>query len=218
MEIKDYKILPIDKATEVEFIKKWHYSRKVVPNSVIRFGCFNGMNLIGVATFGRIINCKPIFSKVSNRGGLELNRLALVDEAPKNSESWFLMTCIKILSKKYKWLKFIHTWADGLRCNGGVIYKACGFLYLRKIPIQGLYLLPNGEVMHQITFDTVYLPKYYKQISEVSGRVEKVQVVFGPNVKELSGGFQYHYVYLLDRSIKDQLLFVPQPYETNMRQ
>ena len=213
MSVKTYKIRVVPAAKEEAFMKRWHYSRKTVPNSAVKLGCFSGPRLVGVATFGRIINCKPIFKSHSNREGLELNRLAMSDEAPKNSESFFLMRSIKLIAKQYGWLKFISTWADGLRCEGGTIYKACGFHYLRKIPIGQQYLLPSGEVIHQVAFNKVYLKRHYERLKKVPGRLEKVQAVFGPEVRELQGGYQYHYVHLLDKSLGSDFAMEPKPYE-----
>lgn len=172
-----YKIRTITKAEEAAFMRRWHYSRKTVTNSAVRFGAFHGTKLVGVASFGRIINCVPIFScDKNNRSGLEINRLAMVDEAPKNSESWFLMRCVYLLRKQYPWLKYIHTWADGARCQGGTIYKACGFLYLRKIKITGIFILPDGSTMHQIGFDQVYLKKYYPMLKDIKGTLSSAPV------------------------------------------
>lgn len=196
---------------ERDFIAEWHYSRKVVSNSSIRLGCFYKGRLIGTVSFGRIINCVQIFENADNREGLELNRLAMVDEAPKNSESWFLMRSIWFIKKKYEWLKFIHTWADGLRCQGGTIYKACGFAYVRKIPIERHYILPDGSAIHQIAFDKVYLKKYYEKLKDIKGRLERVQAVFGPKTKILTGGNNYQYIYTIDKNLEFRLK--PMPYE-----
>ena len=214
-KLPQYHLAPVSGKEERDFMRMWHYSKKTTPNSSVKIGCFQGASLVGVATFGRIINCVQLFSHTSNREGLEINRLAMVDEAPKNSESWFLMRSIALIRKKYPWLKFIITWADGLRCNGGTIYKACGFSYIRKRPIEGFYRLPNGQDIHQIAFDKVYLKRYYNLVKNVKGRLEKVQAVFGPDVKELRGGYQYQYLYLLDKALEKQMIFKPMPYEKN---
>lgn len=217
MALPKYKIKAISTKEEERFLRQWHYSKKRVPNSAIKLGCFVGSELYGVATFGKIINCVEIFKNTSNREGLELNRLAMVDKAPKNSESWFLMKCIFFLRKKYTWLKFINTWADGLRCSGGTIYKACGFHFLRKQKIRDLFKLPSGEVMHIIAFNKVYLRKYWPTLKSLN-RLERFERVFGKPVEELKGGYQYHYCYLIDKSLESDFRLTPRPYEQNMRQ
>lgn len=61
MEINRFVIKPIDKSVERSFLSKWHYSKKAVPNSAVILGCFDGVRLVGSISFGKIINCKPIF-------------------------------------------------------------------------------------------------------------------------------------------------------------
>jgi len=218
MEINKFIIKPIDKKTERAFLAKWHYSKKAVPNSSVILGCFNGVRLIGSISFGKIINCIPIFEDEPNTSGLELNRLALVDDAPKNSESWFLMHSVKILVKNYKWLRFIHTWADGLFCQGGTIYKACGFDYLRKIPISRSFLLPDGTKIHSIALAKTYFKTHNESIKNIKTELAKVKHLFGDSSSQLSGGYNYQYVYCIDKGLRDQYKLIPQPYEKNMRQ
>lgn len=213
MKLPKYKIKTIGPREEEAFIKRWHYSKKVVPNSAIRFGCYHGTELVGVATFGRIINCVQLFKSISNRSGLELNRLAMVDSAPKNSESWFLSRCILLLRKHYPWLKFINTWADGARCQGGTIYKACGFYYIRKHKVRDLFELPGGHVIHTIAFNKVYLKRYHHKLKDIKTTLEKVRAVFGPGVKAITAGYQYNFLKFLDLSLKDDMIFKPLPYE-----
>jgi len=217
MEIKKYVIKPITKNVERAFLARWHYSKKAVPNSNVLLGCFYNQKIVGTISFGKIINCVPIFKNEPNTSGLELNRLAMIDEAPKNSESWFLMHSVKILKKNYPWLKFVHTWGDGLRCQGGTIYKACGFHYLRKIPILSQFQLPDGSVIHSIAFNKTYLKKYYKDLKGIKTEIERVRKIFGKEAKEVTGGFNYHYVYLVDKSLYNDFSIEPIPYEKNTK-
>ena len=73
-----------------EFIKKHHYSGKVVPNSNLHFGAFLDGQLHGVLSFGSSINKKGTINLVKGTGWnefIELNRMAFDDYLPKNSES-----------------------------------------------------------------------------------------------------------------------------------
>lgn len=206
----DYRLASVDAAIERAFMARWHYSGTTVPNSAVRLGAFSGSRLMGVISFGRIINCVPIFRGVSNRAGLEINRLAMLDEAPRNSESWFIARAIHLLRRGYPWLRFVHTWADG-RCSGGVIYRAAGFLYLRKIRGTGFYLLPGGRVMHRVAFNKVYLKRYGPRLRGLTG-IDQVRAVFGDGAREIET-WQHHYVKLIDPTLRPLLLFGPLPYE-----
>lgn len=49
---KDIQIKLIDSASARAFVKRWHYSGKVVSNSILHFGCFLNGVLGGVMQFG----------------------------------------------------------------------------------------------------------------------------------------------------------------------
>ena len=98
------KVIPANIANE--FVKKHHYSGKVVPNSQLHFGAFLDNALHGVMSFGASINKKGTINLVKNTGWndfLELNRMAFDEYLPKNSES----RCISIaLTYKKKCTKY----------------------------------------------------------------------------------------------------------------
>jgi hypothetical protein len=82
------KVIPSKLANE--FVKKHHYSGKVVPNSTLHFGCFLNNKLGGVMSFGPSINKKGTINLVQDTGWnefIELNRMAFSDSLPKYSES-----------------------------------------------------------------------------------------------------------------------------------
>lgn len=65
-----------------DFIKKHHYSGKVVNNSVLHFGCFLDGLLHGVLSYGPSMDKSKIIGLVSGtewNGFLELNRKACDD-------------------------------------------------------------------------------------------------------------------------------------------
>ena len=82
------KVIPAKAANA--FVRKWHYSGKVVNNSVLHFGCFYNNVMHGVMSFGPSINKKGTINLVKDTGWnefLELNRMAFDEVLPKNSES-----------------------------------------------------------------------------------------------------------------------------------
>lgn len=60
---------------------------------------------------------------------LELNRLALLDECPKNSESQFIGWTLRWL-KKHTASKAVISYADPRFLHVGTIYRASNFTYL----------------------------------------------------------------------------------------
>ena len=82
------KVIPAKVANE--FVKKHHYSGKVVPYSVLHFGCFLDGKLHGVMQYGHSMVKKNTYKLVEPshwNGYVELNRMAFDDYLPKNSES-----------------------------------------------------------------------------------------------------------------------------------
>ena len=92
------KVIPAKIANE--FVKKHHYSGKVVPNSILHFGCFLDEQLHGVLSYGTSMDKRKILPLVENTKWnemLELNRMAFNDYLPKNSESRCISISIKLI-------------------------------------------------------------------------------------------------------------------------
>lgn len=60
---------------------------------------------------------------------IEFARLYLLDEIPKNSETWFIGKCVKELQKKYPKYEGIVSWSDNNRGHKGTIYSASNFIF-----------------------------------------------------------------------------------------
>ena len=122
------KVIPSKIANE--FVKKHHYSGKVVPNSTLHFGCFLDDKLHGVMSYGNSMDKSKVKSAVENTGWnefIELNRMAFDDYLPKYSESRCISISIKLIKKNAPHIKWIVSFADGSQCGDGTIYRASGF-------------------------------------------------------------------------------------------
>jgi hypothetical protein len=127
------KVIPSKIANE--FVKKHHYSGKVVPNSQLHFGCFLDEKLHGVLSYGPSINKKGSMNLIKDcswNDFIELNRMALDDYLPKYSESRCIAITIKLIKKNAPHIKWILSFSDGTQCGDGTIYRATGF-YLTAI-------------------------------------------------------------------------------------
>ena len=97
------KVIPAKVANE--FVKKHHYSGRIVNTSKLHFGAFLDDKLHGVMSYGPPMVKKNMLSMVENTKWhemLELNRMAFDDYLPKNSES----RCISISIKLIKLLSY----------------------------------------------------------------------------------------------------------------
>ena len=82
------KVIPAKIANE--FVKKHHYSGKVVQNSSLHFGCFLDGVLHGVLSYGSSLDKSKTIGLVNPtlwNEYLELNRMAFDEYLPTNSES-----------------------------------------------------------------------------------------------------------------------------------
>ena len=181
------KVIPSNIAND--FVKKHHYSGKVVPNSQVHFGAFLDNNLHGVMSFGASINKKGTVNLVKNTGWnefIELNRMAFDEYLPKNSESRCISIAIKLLKKNAPHIKWIISFADGCSCGDGTIYRASGFVLTDIRKNEALKINPiTKEKVHTIT-------AYHQKNKEFKNW-------------EALDGYQLRYIYFIDKSKQKDL-------------
>jgi len=191
--VKDIQVKVIDSKTANVFVKKWHYSGKIVKNSSLHFGCFMNNILHGVMSYGSPMDKRKMLSLVDGtlwNEMLELNRMAFDDILPKNSESRCLSISFKLIKKNASHIKWILSFSDGTQSGDGTIYRATGF-YLTQIKKNTGLILFNGEIVSRMTLDATDIKKTgigYKQALN--------------NGAKILDGYQLRYIYLLDKSCK----------------
>src|SRR5574337_981117 len=115
-EAKDIRLEPIASKDANRFVKKHHYSGKVVNNSQLHIGVFFHGRLEGVMSFGPSLDKRKIVGLVEGTGWnefLELNRLAFTDVLPRNSESRALSVAMRLIKKYAPQIKWVISFADG---------------------------------------------------------------------------------------------------------
>lgn len=195
--VKDIKLKVIPARIANDFIKRYHYSGKVVPNSNLHFGAFLDGSLHGVMQYGPSINKKGTMNLVKDTGWnefIELNRMAFDEYLPRNSESRCIAISIKLIKKNAPHIRWIISFADAAQCGDGTIYRASGFKLVGITENTALRKHPEtGEVMHVIQAHHKKMSKEFRQEWEPVA------------------GNQLKYVYLIDRECE---LTVPElPYE-----
>lgn len=192
--VKDYKVNFIKSYTAREFIKKWHYSKKVTMNSQIHFGAYKENTLIGVLQYGPSTDKRRMAQNL-NLGVndfLELNRMALINSAPKNAESRIIGITIKMIKRHYPNIKAILSFADACQCGDGTIYRAANFKLLDIKINNSLLVSPDGNkiISDKTLNDHIINGKrgtsYYKNVL---------------GYKPLKG-FQFKYIYFIDKSLE----------------
>jgi len=171
-----------------DFVKKNHYSGKIVNMSKIHFGCFLDKKLHGVMSFGPPMDKRNVLNLVKTNNEtinekwnemLELNRMAFDDYLPKYSESRCISIAFKLIKKNAPQIKWILSYSDATQCGDGTIYRASGFK-LTNINKNGtIYKLANGEIVAK-RGDSKYNFKGSERLK----------------------GFQNRYIYILDKNSK----------------
>lgn len=155
MSAKDIRVAPIAPKDAHAFVRTHHYSGKSVNNSQLHIGAFIGPRLVGVAQFGPPMDRSKLIGLVRDtpwNGMLELNRLALIDATPKNTESRFLSVCFRLIRKHAPHVQWIVSFADGTQCGDGTIYRAAGFVLTGIKKNTQIWQMPDGEVVAETSF------------------------------------------------------------------
>lgn len=141
----EVKVIPSKLANP--FIKRVHYSGKVVNNSTLHFGVFLDGFLHGVMSFGNPTDKRKVLGLVEGtewNGMLELNRMAFDDYLPRNSESRAISIAMRLIKKNAPHVKWVLSYADGCQCGDGTIYRASNFVLTGIKKNTGLRKDPRG--------------------------------------------------------------------------
>lgn len=218
------KVIPSRIAND--FIKKHHYSGKVVQNSQIHFGCFVNNVLHGVMSFGCPMDKRKVLHLVVDKNGkpalwnemLELNRMAFDDKLPRNSESRCISIALKLIKKNAPHIRWIISFADASHCGDGTIYRASNFKWTgitrsKMIELPRKYWKYNGggsyasrmtlqaksNIMYKIIQKDLGMHGEYRSNEWYAEKL-------GTKVVE---GYQLRYIYVLDKDYHISVPIIP---------
>ena len=146
-----------------KFLKRWHYSDYVNIQAkhtfcLFREGNFGIPEMVGVCVYTRPAGPtagQSYYPEAPDKV-LELRRLCLIDETPKNAESFFVSRSIKWLKGNTDW-EFILSYADMEQGHSGVIYRASNFEYI-GVTGAGKTLEVDGKKFHIRTLSMLDRP------------------------------------------------------------
>ena len=123
--MKEYEVRAVARAEAVYLFTEVHYAKRMPPTSFV-FGLFDESVLIGAISFGipasrhlQLGACPSDPQSV-----IELNRLCVLDSAPRNTESWFVSRALALLPPL-----IVVSYADTVEGHKGYVYRACNFHY-----------------------------------------------------------------------------------------
>lgn len=219
------KVIPSNIAND--FVKKHHYSGKVVNNSQLHFGAFLNGKLHGVMSYGCSLDKRKVQKLVINKETkepvlwnewLELNIMAFDKVLPRNSESRCISISLKLIKKNAPHIRWIISFADGTHCGDGTIYRASGFK-LTGVSTSSMIELPQkywkynggGKYAHRMTLQAKsnVMYKVMQKDLGLNGEYKTMEWYankLGTNVIE---GYQLRYIYILDKNFELNVPEIP---------
>lgn len=209
---KEIEVRVIPSSIANPFIRRHHYSHKIVNNSKLHFGAFLDGKLHGVMSYGASLDKAKMQGLVEGTGWnefLELNRMAFDEYLPRNSESRCIGLSLRLIKKNAPQIKWVVSFADGCSCGDGTIYRASNFVLTAIKPNYNLVQLPSGEKIHKMTLEsnpTSPRPElggkcYY----DVTGGKFDFKKYVGAVHGKVLVGYQLRYVYFIDKNYRQRL-------------
>jgi hypothetical protein len=168
----------VQRADIADFVEANHYSGSI--NGVMSSYCFalidNG-KLIGAMIYGPLgmANAWKKYAENQNEV-IELRRLCLVDQTPKNSESFFIGQTLRWLKRNTS-IKVVVSYADPNYGHEGTIYKATNFEHI-GMTSKGKVIWWNGKKYHDKAIRTKYKGKLKPFASRLLSALENGEATF----------------------------------------
>lgn len=139
-----------------DFVETWHYSGSINGLKVSHcFGLYRGEVLVGAMIYGKLA-MGGVAAKygVTDDEILELRRLCLIDDTPKNAESFFIGKTLKWLKQNTD-IKVVVSYADANYGHSGVIYRASNFEHV-GMTAPGRVIMLGDRKYHDKAIRTKY--------------------------------------------------------------
>ena len=190
--LDEVRVISMRQAKQV--IMKYHYSRVMPRITKVCIGGFKNNCLVAVCTLGYGVRplhtLKKCFPSLGVKDYLEIGKLCVSDEMPRNTESYFLARVVKMIKATMPWVKILYSWADGIIGKPGYVYQAANFFYGGYIETE-MYLSPDGVRVHPRTLQGI---SDGERVGKFKSRSYDIATAMG-YTKYF--GFQFRYVYPL---------------------
>tara|TARA_R100000315_G_C5170792_1_gene98564 strand:+ start:78 stop:686 length:609 start_codon:yes stop_codon:yes gene_type:complete len=174
MLVKNLIVSECDRKEIKNFVEKHHYSKSI--NGVKSSFCFSVKHcdvLVGGIIYGEMSTTAwKKFAKKENEV-LELRRLVLLDECPKNSESRVISKSLLWINKNVKHVKRVVSYADPNYGHTGIIYRASNFnLHSMSAKDYGFKDKETGKVYHSRALRTRYKGDFKPFVKKLRAKLE----------------------------------------------
>lgn len=214
---KEIEIKVIPAAVANPFVKKHHYSGKVVNNSQLHFGAFLDGHLHGVLSYGPSMDKRKIIGLVEGtdwNGFLELNRMAFDDHLPRNSESYCIGATLRMIRKKAPQIKWVVSFADGTQCGDWTIYRASNFILTGIQVNKTIIRMPDGSAVAGLTLDQQQrsTKEKYDKLCGLDPTKRYTRNDYIKAGAEAIQGYMLRYIYFLDPKWRKRLTVPEIPF------
>lgn len=169
----NYQIELVERPVIRDFIEKHHYSHNI--NGLMSSYCFamydQDNNMVGAMIYGKLgmANAWKKYGDDPNEV-MELRRLVLVDDTPKNSESFFIGYTLRWLKRNTP-VRTVVSYADPNYGHSGVIYRATNFEHA-GMTSPGRVIMYRGKKYHDKAIRTKYKGKLKPFAAELKKALE----------------------------------------------
>lgn len=199
--LQSLRVQPIPFVAAKKLIVRYHYLQSMPGGTQLAFGVLLDGRLLGAITFGSgPANAFRMVSGVKIDECLTLTRLWLSDELPANSESRVIGISLRAL-KKHTNIKFLVSYADPTEGHLGTIYQATNWLYTGYSESMPKFDMGDGVIRHSRSLSHAFGSHSLKHFES-----------HGLSVKVVEQPKKHRYIYLLDKSFRDNLNVSVLPY------
>ncbi len=194
----EYTVGPINLDIARRLIIENHYSHSWNACKYA-LGLYDGDKIIGVAVYrspaGRL-TIKSISPNLDFGDVLELTRLWLIDEAPKNSESFFIGKTFEWLRKNTN-VKVLISYSDPMQNHLGIIYQATNWLYQGNstMKVKAHLHKINGILYHQRTVTKIFKTIKPDELKKIDPNYERIEMLK-----------KHRYIYILHKKDRKKIL------------
>lgn len=171
-------------------IAAFHYSKTFPDSTILCYGAYLNGKLVGVVCYG-MGGCKEqytsLFPNIKNGTYLELTRLWVAYQMPRNSESKIISMSLKLLPPQYK---VILSFADEGQGHCGIIYQATNWVYLGCNNGNSIYIDENGVSKH------THLITIYRQRHPELKDLPREEILNILGFKRATSGKKHRYLFL----------------------
>lgn len=207
MEI--YKVQTIKNQECKEWFLYKHYAKRI-PSISYAFGLYRSNRLVGVCSYGRPVAhtlIKHAFRGHYQNNFLELNRLVIDENLPKNSLSFFVSKTLKLLPVPLA----VVSYADTSLSHHGYIYQACNFIYTGLSAKRTDYKVKGMEHLHSASL----MDHAGRGLRK--GKINKLKTIYGDDLYIEDRPRKHRYFYFIGnkkqrKEMKSKLVYDVKPY------